>query len=192
MDNRRKEGSRMNAHKTLAHVVLGGLAVLAFVCCADRRAEATAPSGVTFTVLSRATVPEFDARRRFREEKQEKKDATHRSRTWKIELEATRMIDVVTVLFTVQPGGHSGWHTHPGPALFTVTAGTLTMYEGDDPDCTPLLFPPGTGSIEADSGSHIHLLRNETNTVAQTIVTFLVPVGAPIRTDLPDPGHCSF
>jgi hypothetical protein len=182
----------MNTHKTSVHLLPVGFAVLAFVCCSGRRAEATAPSGVTFTVLSRATVPEFDARRKFRDAKPGKGEQARRSRTWKIELEATRMIDVVTVLFTVQPGGHSGWHTHPGPALFTVSAGTLTMYEGDDESCHPHLFPAATGSIEADTSSHVHLLRNETTAVAQTIVTILVPVGAPIRTDLPDPGNCSF
>ena len=180
----------MNTHRRLAHVLSGSLAVLALMWCADRTAEATPPSGVAFTVLSRATVPEFEASRRFR---QESDDADrHRRRVWKIELEATRMIDVVTVLFTVQPGGHSGWHTHPGPALFTVRTGTLTMYEGDDRSCTPQLFPAGTGSIEADTGAHSHLLRNEANSVAETVVTFLLPVGAPIRTDLPDPGNCSF
>jgi hypothetical protein len=180
----------MNAYKKLAHMISGTVAVLALMWCADRPAEATAPSGVTFTVLSRATVPEFDARRRFREVSED----THgrRVKIWKIELEATRMIDVVTVLFTVQPGGHSGWHTHPGPAVFTVRAGTLTMYEGDDPSCTPQLFPAGTGSIEAETSGHIHMLRNETNSVAETVVTFLVPVGAPIRTDLPAPGTCPF
>jgi quercetin dioxygenase-like cupin family protein len=96
------------------------------------------------------------------------------------------------VLFTVQPGGHSGWHTHPGPALFTVSKGALTMYEGDDPSCTPQLFPAGTGSIEAETSGHIHLLRNETGSVAETIVTFLLPVGAPVRTGLPNPGNCPF
>jgi quercetin dioxygenase-like cupin family protein len=180
----------MNAYKKLAHMISGTIAVLALVWCADRPAEATAPSGVTFTVLSRATVPEFDARRRFREESED--TDRRRGKIWKIELEATRMIDVVTVLFTVQPSGHSGWHTHPGPALFTVRAGTLTMYEGDDPSCTPQLFPAGTGSIEAETSGHIHMLRNETTSVAETVVTFLEPVGAPIRTDLRDPGNCSF
>lgn len=179
----------MNAYRKSAHMVSGTIAALALMWCADRPAEATAPLGVTFTVLSRATVPEFDARRRFREESDTDR---RRGKIWKIELEATRMIDVVTVLFTVQPGGHSGWHTHPGPAFFTVRAGTLTMYEGDDPSCTPQLLPAGTGSIEAGTSAHIHMLRNETGSVAETIVTFLVPVGAPIRTDLPDPGNCSF
>ena len=101
------------------------------------------------------------------------------------------MIDVVTVLFTVQPGGHSGWHTHPGPALFTVSKGALTMYEGDDPSCTPQLFPAGTVDRGRDERS-FHLLRNETGSVAETIVTFLLPVGAPIRTDLPKPDSCPF
>ena len=180
----------MNAYKKLAHVLAGAIALLTVVVCAGRPVEATAPSGVTFTVLSRATVPKFDARRRFRQESDDMD--RRRSKIWKIELEATRMIDVVTVLFTVQPGGHSGWHTHPGPAFFTVRAGTLTMYEGDDPACAPQLFPAGTGSIEAANSGHIHMLRNEAGSVAETVVTFLVPVGAPIRTDLPDPGNCSF
>ena len=180
----------MNAHKKQAHMITGAMAVLSLLCCAADPAGATAPSGVTFTVLSRATVPEFDARRKFRQENPE--PDRHGTKTWKIALEATRTIDVVTVLFTVQPGGHSGWHTHPGPAVFTVRAGTLTMYEGDDPACGRQLFPAGTGSIEADTSGHNHLLRNETSTVAETIVIFLVPVGAPIRTDLPTPGNCPF
>ena len=180
----------MHAHTNVAQLVSGTIAVLALAFCAERPAGATPASGVTFTVLSRATVPEFDASRRFREVSE--KTGPQRDRVWKIELEATRMIDVVTVLFTVEPGGHGGWHTHPGPALFTVSAGTLTMYEGDDPACTPQLFPAGTGSVEAGTSDHIHILRNETGVVAQTIVTFLVPAGAQLRTDLPDPGNCPF
>jgi len=179
----------MNIRKKLGQVVSGMLAALSVLFYVERPLEATAPAGVTFTVLNRATVPEFDARRRYR---QESDDPQLDKKVWKIELEATRMVEVWTVLFTVQPGGHGGWHTHPGPAVFTVSAGTLTMYEGDDPSCTPQLFPAGTGSIEADSPAHYHSLRNETDSVAQTIVTFIVPVGASIRTDLPDPGNCPF
>jgi hypothetical protein len=184
----------MNALRKSAQVLSGPIAVFTLLWCPDRPAEATPPSGVTAAVLNRATVPKFDAMRRFRLESEDgdRDSRRHRGRFWKIELEATRTIDVVTVLFTVQPGGHSGWHTHPGPALFTVSAGALTMYDGDDRSCTPQLFPAGTGSIEAETSRHVHLLRNEADSIAQTVVTFLVPVGADIRTDLPDPGHCSF
>jgi mannose-6-phosphate isomerase-like protein (cupin superfamily) len=180
----------MKKHRKLAHSVLQLVTVLALVWCVDRPIEATPPEGVSFIVLNRATVPEFDARRKFREAI-EQNEKGHKN--WKIELEATRMIDVVTVAFFVEPGGHGGWHTHPGPAILTVSEGTLTMYDGDDPSCTPQDFPAGTGSIEAEDDRHIHMLRNETEgVVAVTIVTFLVPVGAPLRIDLPDPGNCPF
>jgi hypothetical protein len=56
----------------------------------------------------------------------------------------------------------------------------------------PRIFPAGTGSLEADTSSHHHVTRNETSSVVKTVVTFLVPVGAPIRTDLPNPGNCPF
>jgi hypothetical protein len=37
------------------------------------------------------------------------------------------------------------------------------------------------------------MVRNETGSVAEAVVTYLVPVGAnPLRTDLPNPGNCSF
>src|SRR5262249_10295837 len=35
----------------------------------------------------------------------------------------------------------------PGPVFFTVKTGTLTVYEGEDPSCTPLVFPAGTGAV---------------------------------------------
>ena len=79
--------------------------------------------------------------------------------------------------------------------MFTISEGTLTMYDGDDPSCTPQVYPAGTGSIEADTSAHYHILRNETISEARTIVTFLVPVGTGLgglRTDLPDPGNCPF
>jgi quercetin dioxygenase-like cupin family protein len=180
----------MPTHKYLARTLVAAAAALAVLSYAAPRIEATPPQGVTFTVLNRATVPEFEALRKFRDESH--RPGKPKKKFWKIDMEATRTIDVVTVLFTVQPGGDSGWHTHPGPAIFTVSAGALTMYDADDESCEPQFFPAGTGSIEADTAGHSHLLRNETDSVAQTMVTFLLPVGAPLRTDLPDPGNCTF
>ena len=103
----------MNARSKLARLVSRTIAVLAVVWCADRPAEATPASGVTFTVLNSATVPEFDARRRYRQDGEHKHH--RRRRTWKIEMEATRMIDVVTVLFTVQRVDGAAGTRIPGP-----------------------------------------------------------------------------
>jgi hypothetical protein len=180
----------MEAHGSLGRTASVAMLALALVWTADRTAEATPPSGVTFTVIGRATVPAFDALRRYRAVGQQVHSRERAA--WRIALEATRQIEIWTVVFTVQPGGHGGWHTHPGPALFTVSKGTLTMYDGDDPSCTPQVFPAGTGSVEADTARHIHITRNETDSPVETVVTFLVPVGAGIRTDLPDPGSCPF
>src|SRR5262245_16616259 len=46
------------------------------------------------------------------------------------------------------PGGDTGWHTHPGSSLIIVTAGTVTAYEGNDPTCTPHLYTQGMGFVD--------------------------------------------
>jgi len=113
---------------------------------------------------------------------------------WRIDLSSDQPIDVATQIVTFAPGGFSGWHTHPGPVFFTVMSGALTVYEGDDPDCKPTVFLPGTGAAEAGTSTHSHMVRNETGNTAEALVTYLVPVGAnPLRTDLPHPGNrCPF
>lgn len=188
----------MKVHKKLVRMLSGLFAALALVCAAEFTVGATPPSGIAFTPIGRATVPAFDVRRRFRLPKEDKvngqdEDWHRKVRIWKLELEATQPIDVATQVVTFQPGGFSGWHTHPGPVFFTVKSGTLTVYEGDDPSCAPVVFPAGTGAVEAGTSTHIHMVRNETNSIAEAVVTYLVPVGAtPLRTDLPNPGNCTF
>src|SRR5215469_5106481 len=68
---------------------------------------------------------------------------------------------------TWQPGGSTGWHTHPGPSFVIVTEGTVTVYDGDDPNCTPHVYTAGTGFIDP-GGDHVHIIRNETGTEAKT------------------------
>jgi quercetin dioxygenase-like cupin family protein len=90
-----------------------------------------------------------------------------------------------------QPGGTTGWHTHPGHTLIFVTAGTVTSYQADDPSCTPLVYTAGMSFVEP-GGKHVHIVRNEGAVVAQTIAIRLVPAGQPGRIDAPDPGNCHF
>ena len=89
------------------------------------------------------------------------------------------------------PGGTTGWHTHPGHSLITVTAGTVTAYEGDDRRCEPHVYTQGMGFVDA-GGDHVHNLRNEGTVEARTITVQLIPADAVRRIDAPDPGNCTF
>ena len=89
------------------------------------------------------------------------------------------------------PGGSTGWHSHPGHSLIIVTAGTVTDYEGHDPDCKPHVYTTGMGFVDP-GGDHVHILRNEGAVEAQTIAVQLIPADAARRIDVADPGNCHF
>ena len=90
-----------------------------------------------------------------------------------------------------QPGGSTGWHTHPGHSLIIVTAGTVTEYEGPDLDCEPHVYTRDMAFVDPH-GDHAHIIRNEGNVVARTIAVQLSPAGAIRRIDVADPGNCHF
>jgi quercetin dioxygenase-like cupin family protein len=85
---------------------------------------------------------------------------------------------------TFQPGGQTGWHTHPGPSMVTVTEGTVTVYEDD---CTFATYSVGESFTDIACGD-IHNVRNETGAEAKTVAVQLVPHGAVRREDRGDPG----
>jgi quercetin dioxygenase-like cupin family protein len=97
--------------------------------------------------------------------------------------------DVYVVRNIVAAGGHSGWHTHPGPSVVSVVRGTATVYHGDDPSCTPTRYGPGTGFVDQGSG-HVHLVRNEGPDELEVVAFQIVPHLAARRIDAPDPGFC--
>jgi hypothetical protein len=89
-------------------------------------------------------------------------------------------------------GGSTGWHSHPGHSLIIVTAGAVTAYEGNDPECKPTVYTQGMGLVDP-GGDHVHILRNEGTVIAQTIAVQLIPAGAGRRIDVvPSPGNCPF
>jgi quercetin dioxygenase-like cupin family protein len=90
-----------------------------------------------------------------------------------------------------QPGGSTGWHTHPGHSLIIVAAGTVTEYQSPDPECKPHVYT--TGMTFADPhGDHTHIMRNEGDAVARTFAIQLIPAGVARRIDFEDPGNCHF
>jgi len=88
-------------------------------------------------------------------------------------------------------GGTTGWHTHPGHSLITVTAGTVTAYEGNEPTCTPKVYTVGMTFVD-EGGDHVHVIRNEGAVEARTITVQLLPAGATRRIDASANPACSF
>jgi quercetin dioxygenase-like cupin family protein len=87
--------------------------------------------------------------------------------------------DVVVQHFIQGPGGQSGWHLHPGPAILTVTSGELTIDQAMD--CSSETF--SAGQVAVEEARMIHRARNASTTNdLEFWVTFLdVPVGSPPR-----------
>lgn len=157
--------------------VTAGLAALAVLAVAAS-ALATSSSMFATVQLSKGLFGEIDVK-------------VNDAGQHQVKLKTKGDSDVYVVQNTVQAGGHSGWHTHPGPSLITVKEGTATFYDGDDPTCTPQVFPAGTGTIDPGDG-HIHILRNEGSVPLVTVTVQMVPAGADRRIDAPAPGNCPF
>ena len=103
--------------------------------------------------------------------------------------------DTVMQQITFAPGGFSGWHSHPGPAVVLIRSGELTFYDGDDESCSGRTFSAGQASIDPGQG-HVHFAVNQGTTPAEVWVTYFdVPPGtggAGVRIDAPAPGNCPF
>jgi len=99
--------------------------------------------------------------------------------------------DVYVQSNTWQPGADTGWHRHPGHSLITVIAGSVTVYEGNDPTCTPHVYTAGMGFVD-HGGDHVHIVRNEGTVPASVIAVQVIPAGQPRRIDAPNPGNCLF
>ena len=88
------------------------------------------------------------------------------------------------VHFRIVPGGHTGWHSHPGPVFVMITAGKMTISHADDPT-TAVVYPAGTGFVDV---GHAHIAGNaEAEGDLQFVAFFLTPKGAAIRIDQPAP-----
>jgi quercetin dioxygenase-like cupin family protein len=99
--------------------------------------------------------------------------------------------DVFTQKIEIAPNGHTGWHSHPGPVLVTIAAGTMTLYQGDDPTCSPRTVGVGETFIDP-GGGNVHIARNEGTETLVLYATYLLPAAAGPRIDVPDPGNCPF
>jgi quercetin dioxygenase-like cupin family protein len=107
-----------------------------------------------------------------------------------IDLKTKDNTDLLVTNLVVAAGGHSGWHSHPGPVLVIVKTGTMTLYDANDPTCTGKPHPAGTVFIE--EGGIVHIARNEGAVEGTMTATSLLPAGGPGRIDAAAPGNCAF
>ena len=97
--------------------------------------------------------------------------------------------DVAMAEITVQPGGSSGWHSHPGGAIIIVKQGSLTVYRSIGSQCRASTHDAGETFFERPG--EVDQVVNTGTTPYILLVTFpRVPQGVSPRTDEPDPGTC--
>lgn len=92
---------------------------------------------------------------------------------------------------TLNPGGHTGWHTHPGPTFVAVTQGEGTLYQGAGSGCTGHKYSPGSGFFQPSTD--VHTLRNEGSAPLVVYAFYALPAGTAntsIRADQPVPANC--
>lgn len=92
--------------------------------------------------------------------------------------------DAIVQSINVVPGGTSGWHSHPGPTIVVVKSGTLVL---TDAQCRSTTYAAGSAFFQP--GGEVHFAANP-STTEQTVLwaSYVLPVGAAIRTDAPNPG----
>jgi hypothetical protein len=171
--------------RRLTWVVLFSAAIIVTALYHARKVHATPAQGFTSTTLAQGRFGDIDVFNRFLP------PSAPVSNLWLSWQKTKGSSDLFVQSNVWQPGGSTGWHTHPGHSLITVTAGTVTAYEGHDPECKPHVYTVGMGLIDP-GGDHVHIIRNEGTDVATTIAVQLIPAGLPRRIDAPDPGNCHF
>jgi quercetin dioxygenase-like cupin family protein len=174
--------------RKLTLFILGAAIVVTALFCA-KPAMATPPDGFTGTTIAQGRFGEINVFNEFIP--QGLAPAWQKPNIWRSRQRTKNLSDLFVQNNIWQPGGTTGWHTHLGHSLITVTAGTVTVYDGDDPSCTPHVYTAGMGFVDP-GGGHVHVIRNEGSEQAQTVAVQLIPAAQPRRIDAPNPGNCPF
>ncbi len=164
---------------TYKRSLVGGVALVAGLALVPGLSQATPPAGVVGTPLVRGSFTD-DVSATFTV-----KLAAGGPRTVSMAKDASQ---VAFQEFTFDPGGSTGWHSHPGPVIVLVKSGSLTYYTGSG--CEGRTYPAGTAFVDSGDGNP-HLARNESGVTTQTSVVYYgVPVGSSPRIDESAPESC--
>jgi quercetin dioxygenase-like cupin family protein len=158
---------KMNLKLMLAGALVAGV----FGGIALRSAWATTGSGISTTIIAGPTLL-GDV------------DVKSDSDLNQVKIKTKGISDVYVVHNTIVPGGHTGWHSHPGPSIVSVVSGQATEYRDDDPD--GVVHPAGTAFVD-EGGDHAHMVVNEGSTDLVLVAFQIIPAGATRRIDRPAP-----
>ena len=152
--------------RKLTQTIFGmAIVALVFTIAAEFKAHATPPSGLVNIPIARGT---------------NVSDGT-------IPLQFGT--DIAMAQITVDPGGSSGWHSHPGGAIIVVKTGTLNVYRSVGSQCQTETYSAGQAFIERPG--ELDNVLNMSSSPYVLYVTFpRVPQGVSPRTDEPNPGTC--
>ena len=199
--------SRFRRHLSPRRVlVLGGLAACLTVGAVV--ASATPPAGVAGgPILSRGTVTEdvvignpvsrtvtrkVSFRVRGKKVTKRVKVKVNSVNTL-IACSAAKPCDTAFQQVTINPGGHTGWHNHPGPTYVAVAEGGGTLYHGGaaGTGCSGHTYGPGSGFFQPSAD--VHTLWNQASVPLVVHAFYVLPAGTPstsIRADQPQPPNC--
>ena len=82
---------------------------------------------------------------------------------------------------SIFPGGHTGWHSHPGVLMITVTEGSIEWYNAN---CEKTVYNAGDSLTE---NTQTHFFRNVGSVNARISVAYVIAKGQPRRIDQPAP-----
>jgi hypothetical protein len=171
----KREGSAVIVNTYIASLALAGAAATALVSVA----VATPGSNVVGTIIARAGFADtVDIKLKLRDEPEV--------------IHVAQAGDTVMQQIVIGPGGHTGWHSHPGPAIALIKSGELTLYSSNDPTCTGRTFGAGQAFVDSGQG-HVHIARNLTSQNMEVWVTYSdVAPGGSVRIEAASPGNCVF
>jgi quercetin dioxygenase-like cupin family protein len=133
--------------------------------------QATPGSGTSRELLGRATLEPF---------------RSNQSPDFLIHSQSEK--DVTIEKVTIPPGGHTGWHSHPGPSFAIVTEGQIKYTSfTEEEGCVERVFGPGEPEQALfEPPNQVHLARNEGDVDVVAYVThFNIPVGGEITDSSP-------
>lgn len=156
--------------KSKLKLLFAGLVVAsAFGGVALRIAWATSGAGTTSTLTAGPVL-------------HEELDLRGESETHEVEFKTTGLWTSRILHFHMAPGGHTGWHSHPGPVFVMIKSGTMTLEQSDGSSAD---YPPGTGFVE--DPDRVHKASNEGDVELEFDAFIFIPLGAPVRVDEADP-----